>query len=93
MQNDSKQGAGNNTIGPDFNFYNVFPDYPSQSFYFYPNKNLAFFSEHIFYINDNFSITPGLRYEIIDTKSDGNYRKINFDAAGNVIQDLTLLKT
>ena len=46
----------------DFNFYNAdFPDYPSQSFYFYPNKNLAFFSEHIFYINDNFSITPGLR--------------------------------
>ena len=92
-KNDSKQGAGNNTIGPDFNFYNTdFPDYPSQSFYFYPNKNLAFFSEHIFYINDNFSITPGVRYEIIDTKSDGNYRKINFDAAGNVIQDLTLFE-
>ena len=92
-KNDSKQGAGNDTIGPDFNFYNTdFPDYPSQSFYLYPNKNLAFFSEHIFYINDNFSITPGVRYEIIDTKSDGNYRKINFDAAGNVIQDLTLFE-
>jgi hypothetical protein len=29
---------------------------------------------------------------IIDTKSDGNYRKINFDAAGNVIQDLTIFE-
>ena len=39
-KNDSKQGPGNDTIGPDFNFYNTdFPDYPSQSFYFYPNNN------------------------------------------------------
>lgn len=90
-QNDSRQGAGSNTIGPDFNFYNdKFPDYPNQSFYNYPNKNLAFFTEHIFYLNDKLSITPGLRYEMIDTKSDGSYRKINLDAAGNVIQDLTV---
>ena len=90
-QNDSKQGAGSNTIGPDFEFYNnTFPSYPNQSYYQYPNKNLAFFSEHIFYVNEKFSITPGVRYEIIDTKSNGNYRKINFDAAGNVIQDLTI---
>jgi len=90
-QNDSKQGAGSNTIGPDFEFYNdAYPSYPNQSYYQYPNKNLAFFSEHIFYVNEKFSITPGVRYEIIDTKSNGNYRKINFDAAGNVIQDLTI---
>ena len=90
-QNDSRQGAGNDTIGPDFNFYDeTFPAYPFQSNYEYPNKNLAFFSEHIFYINKKLSITPGARYEWIDTGSDGNYRKIFFDAAGNVIQDQTI---
>ena len=87
-QNDSNQGAGSDSSGPDFNFYNdKFSDYPYQSFYQYPNRNLAFFSEHIFYLNNKLSATPGVRYELIDTRSEGYFRKINFDAAGNVIQD------
>ena len=90
-QNDSGQGAGNDSSDPDFMFYNdKFPDYPYQSFYQYPNKNLAFFSEHIFYLSNKLSATPGVRYELIDTRSEGYYRKINFDAAGNVIQDQTI---
>ena len=90
-QNDSSQGAGSDSTGPDFRFYNDrFPDYRFQSQYQYPNKNLAFFSEHIIYINKKLSITPGARYEIIHTRSDGYYKKINTDAAGNVIQDLTI---
>ena len=90
-QNDSRQGAGSDSIGPDFDFYNnTFPSYPFQSNYQYPNKNLAFFTEHIFYVHKKLSITPGVRFEWIDTKSDGNYRKIFFDAAGNVIQDQTI---
>lgn len=90
-QNDSSQGAGSDSTGPDFRFYNDrFPDYRFQSQYQYPNKNLAFFSEHIIYINKKLSITPGARYEIINTGSDGYYKKINTDAAGNVIQDLTI---
>lgn len=90
-QNESSQGAGSDSTGPDFRFYNDrFPDYRFQSQYQYPNKNLAFFSEHIIYINKKLSITPGARYEIINTGSDGYYKKINTDAAGNVIQDLTI---
>lgn len=90
-QNESSQGAGSDSTGPDFRFYNDrFPDYRFQSQYRYPNKNLAFFSEHIIYINKKLSITPGARYEIINTGSDGYYKKINKDAAGNVIQDLTI---
>lgn len=90
-QNNSSQGAGSDSSGPDFMFYNEkFPGYPYQSFYKYPNRNLAFFSEHIFYINNKLSATPGVRYELIDTRSEGYFRKINFDAAGNVIQDQTI---
>lgn len=90
-QNNSRQGAGSSSAGPDFNFYNeAYPHYAHQSHYQYPNKNLAFFSEHIFYINKKLSITPGARYEIINTGSEGYYRKINTDAAGNVIQNLRL---
>ena len=82
----SIQGAGSNGNDANFNFQNsLYPNYNNQSDYTYPNKNIALFGENIFYITENFSITPGFRYENIETKSDGFYRKINLDGAGNVI--------
>ena len=48
------------------------------------------FTENIFYLSDNFSITPGARYEFIKTATDGSYKKINTDAAGNVILNLSV---
>ena len=45
--------------------------------------------ENIFYLSDNFSITPGARYEYIKTATDGSYKKINTDSAGNVILNLS----
>ena len=46
------------------------------------------------FVNDVFkiSISPGIRYEYINTKAIGNYKKINLDGAGNVIQEQTLLE-
>ena len=82
----SIQGPGSNGIDANFNFQNsLYPNYNNQSDYTYPNKNIALFGENIFYLTENFSITPGFRYENIETKSDGFYRKINLDGAGNVI--------
>ena len=68
------------------------PNYSYQSNYSYPNKNLALFSEQIFYLNKKISISPGVRYEYINTRANGNYKKINLDGAGNVIQDQILLE-
>ena len=82
----SIQGPGSNGSDANFNFQNsLYPNYTNQSNYTYPNKNVALFGENIFYLSDKFSITPGFRYENIVTKSDGFYRKINLDGAGNVI--------
>ena len=82
----SIQGPGSNGSDANFNFQNsLYPNYNNQSDYTYPNKNIALFGENIFYLSENFSITPGFRYENIETKSDGFYRKINLDGAGNVI--------
>ena len=82
----SVQGPGSNGIDANFNFQNsLYPNYNNQSDYTYPNKNIALFGENIFYLTENFSITPGFRYENIETKSDGFYRRINLDGAGNVI--------
>jgi len=88
--NTSQQGPGSNSSGPEFNFrLDEYPNYSLQSNYNYPNENISFFTENIFYLSDNFSITPGARYEYIKTATDGSYKKINTDAAGNVILNLS----
>jgi Fe(3+) dicitrate transport protein len=90
-KNTSVQGPGSANSNADFSFYRAaFPNYNQQSEYIYPNKNLAFFAENIFYLNDKLSITPGLRFENIRTATDGEYQRINTDAAGNVILNETL---
>ena len=86
----SKQGPGSSLDDADFEFYlDKFPNYTNQSDYMYPNKNIALFGENIIYITDKISLTPGLRYENILTRSDGSFKQINLDAAGNVIYNNT----
>ena len=82
----STQGPGSASKEANFDFdYLNFPNYVNQSEYSYPNFNLALFGENIFYLSENFSITPGFRFENINTNLDGYYRRINLDAAGNTI--------
>ena len=84
--NDQWNNDYQNLLTANFNFdYVSFPNYVNQSEYSYPNNNLAIFGENIFYLNDKLSITPGFRFENINTSLDGYYRKINLDAAGNTI--------
>ena len=90
-RNYSEQGPGSDSYDADFEIKtNEFPNYTNQSNYKYPNYNYAFFAENIFYINEKISITPGFRYEYIQTESDGYYKKINLDGAGNVILNSTI---
>ena len=92
-KNKSIQGPGSENSDADFEFYTSdFPYYKNQSEYVFPNLNNSFFIENLFYINDKFSITPGLRYEFIKTESDGFYRQINLDAADNPIFDTTIFQ-
>ncbi|WP_299681717.1 TonB-dependent receptor domain-containing protein [uncultured Tenacibaculum sp.] len=84
--NRSIQGPG--TDGSDANFSSAldqFPNFTFQSNFENPNENIAVFGENIFYVNDQFSITPGFRFEYINTGSDGFRRRVNTDAAGNPI--------
>lgn len=84
--NTSIQGPG--TDGSDANFSSAlsqFPNFTFQSNFKNPNENIAVFGENIFYLNDKFSITPGFRFEYINTGSDGFRRRVNRDGAGNPI--------
>ncbi len=86
--NQSSQGPGSLGSGADFEFRNeAFPDYASQSSFDFPNQNIALFSENIFYLNDQFSITPGMRMEYIKTASLGTYNSVIYDIAGNAISN------
>ncbi|MCX8211314.1 MAG: TonB-dependent receptor [Lewinella sp.] len=82
------QGPGTNGSGADFQLAtNEFPTFPNQSAFTFPNRNVAIFGEHILYLTDKLSLTPGIRYEYINTSSEGTFRRIDFDLAGNPIRD------
>lgn len=86
--NSALQGPGTSGSDADFSLaLDRFPSYPNQSTFDFPNRNVAVFGEHIFYLGDRLSITPGARYEYIRTESNGAFRRIDFDLAGNPIRD------
>ena len=86
--NSNNQGPGSTSSNPNFNFQSaIFPNYENQSNYSNPNFNYSIFNENIFYLNNKMSIVPGFRFEYIKTASNGHYRDINTDGAGNVIQN------
>ena len=90
-ENEQRQGPGSASAGPDFDFAEEdFPNYQRQSDFIFPNQNLAFFGENIFNLTGKFSVTPGFRFEYIDTQSDGTYKNIFLDRAGNVLKNETL---
>ncbi len=82
---DSRQGEANAATGPDFHFLN--PNDVEKSDYLFPNRNLAVFAEHIFSLDSHWTLTPGIRFEHIDTRSEGYYRQRVYDGAGNLIVD------
>lgn len=78
-----KQGLGNAGSSPDFEY--LHPNDLEHSEYDFPSENLAFFTENIFHLSKKFSVTPGLRFEYINTRAEGYYNEIYYDLAGNII--------
>jgi Fe(3+) dicitrate transport protein len=77
------QGDASDGAGVDFRF--LHPDNPENSGYDFPNRNTAVFAEHLFRLSDRLTVTPGVRYEWIQTSADGFYKQRVFDNAGNLI--------
>lgn len=84
-RNHSTQGNGSTGKNADFNF--VDPENFTANDYVYPNRNTALFLENIFRFSNKLSLTPGLRYENIDTRAGGFYAVITRDLAGNIISN------
>lgn len=80
-----QQGEADATDRPHFEYLN--PGDLEKSDYRFPGRNVALFAENIFYLSRRWSITPGLRYEYINTMADGYYKVRAYDAAGNLIAE------
>jgi Fe(3+) dicitrate transport protein len=81
--NHSTQGLGSTGSDADFNY--IDPERLVTSDYRFPNRNFSAFAEHIFYLHEKLSVTPGVRFEYIKTNATGYYGTIYKDLAGNVI--------
>jgi Fe(3+) dicitrate transport protein len=84
--NHSTQGLG--STGSDANFEYINPEELVTYDYRFPNRNVSGFVEDIFYVHEKLSLTPGVRFEYINTTAEGYYGTIYKDLAGNII-DIT----
>lgn len=81
---DRRQGDGNDGSGADFSF--IGPE-PNKSSFRFPGTNIAAFAENIFQLNKHWSVTPGLRFEHINTKASGYYYKQNKFIANEKVEE------
>lgn len=80
-----RQGNGPDGSKPEFRYLN--PNNLKGSDFDLPSQNRSIFVENIFNITPKFSITPGARFEYINTEAEGYYRNIVKDLAGNILVD------
>ncbi|MCS7012897.1 MAG: TonB-dependent receptor [Chloroherpetonaceae bacterium] len=78
-----KQGDADASANPTFEFLN--PNEPENSSYLFPNTNFSVFAENIFVLTPQLSITPGVRYENIQTFAEGYFKQYVYDGAGNTV--------
>lgn len=86
-----RQGNASSGSGPDFTFLN--PTSLEGSDFRYPNDNAAVFAESIIRLGNGFAVVPGMRGELITTRSDGYYSLRVEDFAGNVLVDSNVRET
>ena len=79
------QGLADSTSKPNFTFLNS--NNLEGSDYLLPNIQYSCFAHAILSIGESLSISPGIRCEYINTQSDGWYRNIFTDLAGNTMLD------
>lgn len=81
---DRKQGNADSGSEANFTFNGPEPDKSSFKF---PGSNFALFAENIFQLNEHWSVTPGIRFEHINTRAKGYYYKQNIFIPSEKIQE------
>lgn len=83
----TKQGNAPNTQGPEFSFLNS--DDVEQSNFDFPSHNISLFLENIFMIK-KVTITPGIRFEHIKSRSEGFYKNYVIHPNGDTLSNTTI---
>ena len=83
-----QQGDASDGSEADFQFLN--PENLERFDYSFPSNNFSAFFEHVIRLSGRLSLTPGLRFEHISTRSEGQYRQITTDLAGNILLDTAI---
>lgn len=86
-----KQGLGSAGSDPDFRYLN--PDNLEGSDFELPSENVSLFAENVFNLSPKWGVTPGIRFEKIQTDASGFYRETTRDLAGNIINDEIINET
>ena len=68
---------------PDFELDNK--ETQPGSFVDFPSQNVAFFAENSFRFSEKFSVTPGLRFEHIETSADGLIQQVDPNDEHNIL--------
>ncbi|MFT4679889.1 MAG: Fe(3+) dicitrate transport protein [Flavobacteriales bacterium] len=84
----ARQGMANSTNQASFEF--IADEEIDGSSYSFPNQNVAIYTQEIIPLTKKLSATPGIRYEWIQTKADGQFRQTIRDGAGQIIEDTLL---
>ncbi|MDW3197265.1 MAG: TonB-dependent receptor [Cytophagales bacterium] len=79
---DRRQGDASAAADADFSFLN--PEDLEAFDYDFPSQNYAAFAENVLNLSEKFSVTPGIRFEHIRTDSEGTWKQIVRDFAGNI---------
>lgn len=81
---ENEQGPADSTYDAVFEFRDVVANSSAST---HPSWNVAWFAEHVFNIHKKVSVTPGVRVELIETRTEGRNRNVYFDQADNVLLD------
>ncbi len=79
----AQQGSADSTADPNFEFIKEIPD---KSDYDFENYNYTLFAENVFYLTEKITITPGLRYEYIETGAKGDYFTYTTNIVGDTLE-------
>lgn len=82
-QTKKMQGFGNSGFTADFG---TASDSLVISAYTFPGMNVAVFAENVFNISNKVKIVPGIRFEHISTKANGNYRAVINEAVDSTVR-------
>lgn len=83
----AQQGRAPNGLEADFSFTD--PHTYAGSDYRFPNVNVAAFTQAIVPVTSKLNITPGVRWEHIDTRASGSIHETVVNGAGTIIDDTT----